>query len=286
MQNPTPQLSLLTKPPTLSSDSAKDISILEGDCNQLIKQVKSNSVHLIVTDPPYEINYARQEWDKPNVLNWHFLANEFKRVLKPNGCLIIFQGWSHVCATKRTLDEYFTLKNWIIYDRVKGRGAKTNLVSTREDILWYLVNENNYTYNKASSTIKKRTGGTIGRKNGNQYRSLSNVWTDIPPIVPWSKERVKHPTQKPLFIIERILTVFSNQSDVVLDPFLGSGTAAVAAKKLNRKFIGFEKDRNYYQISQQRLSEYGSLFARGRKTTSALVPLNREQKAGSVARGL
>lgn len=62
--------------------------------------------------------------------------------------------------------------------------------------------------------------------------------------------------------------------------------AAVAAKKLNRKFIGFEKDRNYYQISQQRLSEYGILFARGRKTTSALVPLNGKQKEGSVARGL
>ena len=85
---------------------------------------------------------------------------------------------------------------------------------------------------------------------------MSNVWTDISPIVPWSKERVKHPTQKPLAIIERILTIFSNENDMVLDQFSGSGTSAVAARKLNRNFIGFEKDKNYYDISKERLKEY------------------------------
>lgn len=232
----------------------KDISLILGDCNVLLKEVPNNSVDLIATDPPYEINFEKNSWDKPNSLNWHFLAKEFQRVLAPNGCLIVFQGWSRVSETKSVLDEYLTLKNWIIYDRVKGRGAKTDLVSTREDILWYVMNDESYTYNKISSTIKKKTGGTIGRRNGNAYRALSNVWTDISPIVPWSKERVKHPTQKPLQIMDRILQIYSNKGDVVLDPFVGSGTTAVAARNLGRKLIGFENNKAYYDISCYRLA--------------------------------
>ena len=234
----------------------KDVSIIYGDCNLLIKDVANKSIDLIATDPPYGINFEKNNWDKPGVLNWHFLAREFKRVLKPNGCLIIFQGWSQVCETKYVLDNYFSLKNWIIYDRIKGRGTKTNLVSTREDILWYLTDEKNYTYNKISSTIKKKTGGSIGKKNGNAYRALSNVWTDISPIVPWSAERVSHPTQKPLSIMERILNVFSNEGNQILDPFLGSGTTAVAAIKTGRKFIGFENNKDYYKTSKKRVNDY------------------------------
>ena len=256
MQETTRQPSLINSVELPVSKRSSDVSILKGDCNRLIREVKNNSINLLVSDPPYEINFEKQGWDKPNTLNWHFLAREFKRVLKPDGCLLIFQGWSRVCETKLVLDEYFTLKNWIIYDRVKGRGTKTNLVSTREDILWYLLDKNHYTYNKINSTIKKKTGGSIGKRNGNEYRAMSNVWTDIPPIVPWSKERVQHPTQKPLAIIERILTIFSMENDMVLDPFSGSGTSAVAARKLNRNFIGFEKDKNYYDISKERLKEY------------------------------
>ena len=232
-----------------------DISLLHGDCNNLIKTIKTESINLITTDPPYEINFENNAWDKPNVLNWNFLATEFKRILKPNGCLVIFQGWSRVCETKNILDKYLFLKNWIIYDRIKGRGAKTNLVSTREDILWYLVDEKNYVFNKIPSTIKKKTGGSIGKRNGNEYRALSNVWTDISPIVPWSKERIKHPTQKPLSIMERIITVFSDEGNQVLDPFMGSGTSAIASKRLNRNFMGFEKNKDYYDISKKRISD-------------------------------
>ncbi len=232
--------------------SKSKVSVLLGDANELIKEIDSNSVDLIATDPPYEINFENNDWDEPNSLNWHYLASEFKRVLKPDGSLIVFQGWSQVCNTKAVLDNYFTIKNWIIYDRVKGRGAKTNLVSTREDILWYVVDDSNYTYNKVRSNIKKKTGG-MGIKNGNEYRALSNVWTDISPIVPWSAERVSHPTQKPLELMTRIIEIYSNEGDMVLDPFCGSGTSAVASKILHRQFLGFERDKAYYEISKNRV---------------------------------
>ena len=208
------------------------------DCLTLLKSLEDNSIDLIATDPPYCINYENIEWDKNGSLDWNIIAKECSRVLKDNGSIALFQGWSEVVKTKELFDQFFTLKNWIIYDRIKGRGTKTDLVSTREDILWYVNNERTYTYNKISSTIKKKTGGTIGKRNGNEFRALSNVWTDISPIVPWSKERVKHPTQKPLALMERIVNIFSNPTDVILDPFMGSGTTLVAAKKLGRNYIG------------------------------------------------
>lgn len=231
-----------------------------GDCMDLLCALEPASVDLIATDPPYEIHFENNEWDSNDSLNWEFLAKQFYRILKPTGALVMFQGWSNVARTQTHFETNFTLKNWIIYDRVKGRGAKTNLVSTREDILWYVKNPKNYTYNKISSTIPKKTGGTIGRKNGNAYRAMSNVWTDISPIVPWSKERVSHPTQKPIALINRIINIFSNQGDVVLDPFAGSGTTAVSAIKNKRTYICFEKDKHYFNIMQQRIQEVKFLF--------------------------
>jgi len=232
------------------------IKITEGDTHDLLQSVEDNSVDLIATDPPYEINFENNDWDKPNTLNWKSLAKEFHRILKPNGNLVLFQGWSCVAETKAVLDDFFIMKNWIIYDRVKGRGAKTNVVSTREDILWYVMNEKDYTFNKISSSIRKKTGG-MGLKNGNAYRALSNVWTDIPPLVPWSKERVNHPTQKPLFLINRIIQIYSNPGDMVLDPFLGSGTTAISCQSLNRNCIGFEINPEYLKMAESRIYDDG-----------------------------
>ena len=105
---------------------------------------------------------------------------------------------------------------------------------------------------KAYSTIKKKTKG-MGEKNGRDTRALSNVWTDISPIVPWSKERNEHPTQKPLQIAERILDVFSNEGSVILDCYAGSGTFLEAAKHKRNTFIGIEKEVKYYDLAVARV---------------------------------
>ena len=218
------------------------------DCCQFLPSIAANSVDLIATDPPYAINYA--EWDKE--LDWEFLANQFNRVLKPKGSLVLFQGWSHVAETKSVLERHMELKNWIVWDRIKGRGAKTNFVSTREDILWFIKDSKSFTFNKVPSNTPKKTGG-MGKKNGQLNRALTNVWYDISPIVPWSKEKVQHPTQKPVQIMERIVKIWSNPGDVVLDPFMGSGTTGIAALNLDRKFLGVESNSDYYKIANKRL---------------------------------
>ena len=215
-----------------------------------IKNIEPNSIDLICIDPPYEINYC--EWDKPGFINWYEMFNLFQKILKETGNLIIFQGWSQVNQIIHFgLGSDFILTNWIIYDRIKGRGASRNLMSTREDILWFTKSDI-YTYNKIYSNTKKKTGG-MGLKNGQENRALSNVWTDISPIVPWSKERVKHPTQKPLALIERLITIFSNENDLVLDCFCGSGTAAVACKNLNRNYICIDSNQVYIDIANERI---------------------------------
>lgn len=224
--------------------------IINGDCLTEILNIENETIDLICIDPPYEINYNKESWDK-KILDWEFLCDEFFRILKNDGNLIVFQGWSNVLETKTILEKKFILNNWIIWDRIKGRGAKTNVVSTREDILWFSKTKD-YKYNKIPSNIKKKTGG-LGKKNGEENRALSNVWTDISPIVPWSKERVSHPTQKPIQLMERIVKIWSNENDIVLDCFAGSGSTLVASKNLNRNFIGIEKDENYYEIILNRL---------------------------------
>lgn len=227
------------------------VKLYKGDSMQVLKQL-DYCFDAIITDPPYAINFQRNHWDKTS-FDICCYSNCFYQKLKHNGNLIMFQGWSNACNTIDKFSKIFFLKNWIIYDRIKGRGAKINFVSTRQDILWFTKNEKTYTFNQQPSNIKKKTGGSIGTKNGCQYRKLSNVWSDISPIVPWSQERVAHPTQKPLQLMQRLVRIFSNQNDIILDPFAGSGSTAIACLNQNRKCILIQKEEKYCEIIKNRI---------------------------------
>lgn len=225
------------------------IQLFNDDCFTIMEDLIKDKVVVdsIICDPPYNISY--DEWDKDFDIKKAITL--CKQLLKPNGNIIIFQGWSNVCKTKEILDNEFICQNWIIWDRIKGRGTTKNLVSTREDILWY-SNGNSPTYNKIYSNIPKLTSG-LGIKNGEENRALSNVWYDISPIVPWSDEKTDHPTQKPIELMNRIVTIWSNENDTILDFTMGSGTTGVSCKILNRNFIGIEINKDYYSIAEQRI---------------------------------
>jgi site-specific DNA-methyltransferase (adenine-specific) len=220
-----------------------------SNCLDIFPQIDDSSIDCIITDPPYNIGYV--DWDK--FYNIEQVTCEWYRILKPTGSVFCFSGWGFVTELITRFNQEFTLKDWIIYDRIKGRGGTKSLVSTREDILWYIKSDT-YTFNKnlAYSTIVKKTKG-MGSKNGKDTRALSNVWTDISPIVPWSKERVAHPTQKPLQLIKRIIDVFTNPDDLILDCYLGSGTTAVACKETGRRYIGIEQNPEYVKLAKERL---------------------------------
>lgn len=233
----------------------ENFKLYNEDCFvQMQKMIDEKvTVDAIICDPPYGISYA--DWDIN--FNMSDALNMCNQLLKDNGNLILFQGWSNVSETKELCDSLFKIQNWIIWDRIKGRGAKKNLVSTREDILWYCKGSEP-TYHKIYSNIPKKTGG-LGKKNGQENRALTNVWYDLSPIVPWSKERNGHPTQKPVQLMERCVSIWTNEGDTILDFTAGSGSTGVAALNLGRKFIGIEKDPEWYQVALSRLQEAGDI---------------------------
>lgn len=226
-------------------------TIHNGDCFNIMEELIKQKVQVdaIICDPPYNIDIA--DWDKN--FDIEKALKLCYQLLKNNGNIIIFQGWSEVCKTKSIMDSLFTPMNWIIWDRIKGRGATKNFVSTREDILWYCKGENP-TYHKMYSNIEKKTAG-MGTKNGETTRALTNVWYDISPIVPWSNEKTEHPSQKPVELMERCVSIWTNPNDTVLDFTMGTGTTGRACINLGRQFIGIEQDIKWFNIAQSRLSE-------------------------------
>ena len=231
-------------------DTELNIQLYNGDCFEIIEQLLNKGIRVdhIICDPPYNIEIA--DWDK----NFDFdkVGELCYKIIKPSGNLILFSGWSEVCNVIEHMKKHFILKNWIIWDRIKGRGATKDFMSTREDILWFSNNESP-TFHKRYSNIKKATAG-MGNKNGQENRSLSNVWYDISPIVPWADEKTEHPSQKPVELMERCVDIWTNEGDTVLDFTMGSGSTGVACKNLYRNFIGIEKDTEWFNIAQNRIN--------------------------------
>lgn len=228
------------------------INLIFGDAFEEMQKLQSCSIDCIITDPPYGINY--DHWDV--LFDIKKISKEWNRLLKDNGSIFCFCGWSTVTKIITDFDENLKLNDWIIYDRIKGRGTTKRLVSTREDLLWY-VKGKEWTFHKelAYSEIKKSWVSNTTKFAGvkSDFRVLTNVWTDIQPIVPWSKERNSHPTQKPLKILKRILTVFTNPNDLILDCYMGSGSTGEACLDLNRNFIGIENNKEYFDMARDRL---------------------------------
>jgi len=229
------------------------------DCFLGINGIKDNSIDHIISDIPYNIK-INKEWDISFGIKR--IAQESNRLLKADGNCIIFGGWGNIEKVKGCfLNAGFKLNNIICYDRIKGRGGKYNFTSTREEIFWFIKKElptNKVIFNKEFSTIIKKTKG-MGSKNGSQYRSLSNVWSDISPVAPMSKEYIGNPCQKPLKLMQRLVRVFSNKKDIVLDYTIGSGATIEACILEDRNYIGYEIDNKIYKQAVDRISKVEKL---------------------------
>ena len=228
------------------------MTLLQGDCLELIKQVPSNSVDLILIDPPYEISRPTNfqsgeetgrdtdrfrismdfgEWDK-NFTGLEVVIKEGYRILRQGGTMICFYD----------LWKIETLKN--LYDSNKFKQVrfiewmKTNPVPINSKIN-YLTNAREV----AVSAIK----GSKPTFNSSYDNGLYSY-----PICA-GKERTIHPTQKPLSLITDLVLKHSNEGDMVLDCFMGSGTTGVACKDTNREFIGMELDEKYFEIACNRI---------------------------------
>lgn len=240
-----------------------------GDTFSVMPLLPHNSVDLIIADPPYNLTKAFNgtTFSKKTVSDYENYTRQWLSLvyplLKDDGSIYVCCDWETSLIIGRVLGEFFTVRSRITWQREKGRGATANWKNGLEDI-WFATKSNKYTFNLDAVKIRKKVIAPYkvdGKpkdwdetENGN-YRNTcpSNFWDDI-TIPFWSMpENTAHPTQKSEKLIAKIMLASSNPSDIVFDPFLGSGTTSVVAKKLGRKYIGIEVNEQYCVWAEQRL---------------------------------
>ena len=184
-------------------------------------------------------------------------------LVKENGSIYVCCDWESSLTIGRVLGEFFHIRSRITWQREKGRGAAANWKNGMEDI-WFATKSDQYTFNLDAVKVRKKVIAPYrvnGKpkdwdetQNGNFRNTCpSNFWDDI-TIPFWSMpENTAHPTQKSEKLFTKIILASSNPGDVIFDPFLGSGTSSVVAKKLGRKYIGIELNGQYCVWAEKRL---------------------------------
>lgn len=237
---------------------------------EVLPFLPKESVDLIIADPPYNLtkNFGGNIFSKKKSDEYEKYTRKWLSLvaplLKKSGSIYVCADWQTSIVLANVLQEFFIVRNRITWQREKGRGAKMNWKGAHEDV-WFATVSNDYTFNLDAVKMRRKVIAPY-RENGmpkdwqkTEYGNFrdtcpSNFWDDI--TVPfWSMpENTAHPTQKPEKLLAKILLASSNKGDVVLDPFLGSGSTSVTAKKLSRHYIGIEQNAQYCAWAEKRLA--------------------------------
>ena len=241
--------------------------VINADVFSTLDFLPSDFVDLLFIDPPYNLykKFNSREFKEMEVDNYEKWIDSWLsktiRLLTKNASVYICADWRSSNAVYNSAKKYFNIQNRITWEREKGRGSKTNWKNCTEDI-WFCTLSDNYTFNLQDVKIKRKVlapykiNGKPKDWEGNfRITHPSNIWTDI--TVPfWSmSENTDHPTQKPEKLLAKIILASSNKGDFVFDPFAGSGTTLVTAKKLGRNFAGIEIDEYYCCLAQKRIEK-------------------------------
>lgn len=268
--------------------------VLLGDCLHLLEEFENNSIDLIYLDPPFFTNtvqklktrdgnkeFSYKDIWKSNEEYAEFLYDrliELKRVLKDTGSIFVHCDKNSTHIVKALLDDIFGLEQFqseIIWYYKRWSNSKKGLLPSHQTIYFYSKTSNfkfKTLYNNYSETtnvdqiLQKRAKDNNGKtiyardENGDTINSdikrgvpLNDVW-EIPYLNPKAKERVGYPTQKPILLLERIIEIASDEGDIVLDPFCGSGTTLVAGKLKKRKVIGIDISEDAIALTNSRLN--------------------------------
>lgn len=241
-----------------------------SDLFEIFDFLPGNFADLIIIDPPYNLSrdfhgFKFKATNNDSYLG--YLRSWFPQIvncLKPNGSLYLCGDWKNTAALQQVMSEHLTVLNRITWQREKGRGAKSNWKNAMEDI-WFGVKDPDAYYFNVEAVKMKRQVIAPYKKDGKpkdweetdegnfRITHPSNFWDDI-SIPFWSMpENTDHPTQKPEKLIAKLILASCPEDGVVFDPFLGSGTTSVVAKKLKRNFVGIEMNREYALWTEKRL---------------------------------
>lgn len=256
-----------------------DIILHNNDCFDVFPNINDKSIDMILCDLPYGTTAC--QWD--SILPFDKLWDEYKRIIKPNGAIVL--------TASQPFTSFLIMSNidWFRYELVWHKRTPSNVlnakkmpIKTHENILVFY--NSLPTYNpiktkakqvcgvKSHSVNSEVYGGDSGKYN--EYDGAGDRYPtsviDITGVVNNSNQKVAHPTQKPIKLMEYLIMTYSNENETVLDNCMGSGTTGVACKLTNRKFIGIEKEPEYFSIAQKRIFETqaGGLFFNSNTSTA------------------
>lgn len=250
--------------------SFADNSVINADLFDCLDAIPNDYFHLIIIDPPYNLakDFHGNKFSKLNTTSYEaYLRSWFGKVcdkLAPNGTLYMCGDWQCSLSMQKVISERLTILNRITWQREKGRGAKANWKNAMEDIWFAVKNPQDYYFDVEAVKMKRKVIAPYkvdGKpKDWEQTESgnfrityPSNFWDDI-SIPFWSMpENTDHPTQKPEKLYAKLILASTKPGDKIFDPFLGSGTSAVVAYKLNRNYVGIELNRDYCLWAAKRL---------------------------------
>ncbi len=258
---------------TLESISSSRIffdKTINSDLMDVLPLIPDDFANLIIIDPPYNLtkNFNGMKFNSMNEDSYEEYLDSWLPIvckkLKSNGSLYLCGDWKCTSALQRSLEKNLTVMNRITWQREKGRGAKENWKNGMEDIWFAVKNPKDYYFDVESVKMKRKVIAPYkldgkpkdwDESDDGNFRITypSNFWDDI-SIPFWSMpENTDHPTQKPEKLYAKLILASSKPGDVVFDPFLGSGTASVVAKKLGRRYCGVELNEEYCMFAAKRL---------------------------------
>lgn len=259
------------KPVSMSNNIDKGKGCIAlADVMQMLPLIPNEFADLIIVDPPYNLTktfgdskfLSRNREDYREYLRSWFYP--LVKKLKPNGTLYMCGDWKCSSDMQMVIEEKLTIINRITWQREKGRGAKSNWKNSMEDIWFAVKNPDDYYFNADAVKLRRKVLASYKENDvpkdweeteDGKFRDTcpSNFWDDI--TVPfWSMpENTDHPTQKPEKLCAKLILASSKEGDVIFDPFMGSGTVPVTAKKLGRKYYGIEIDETYWMYAMKRL---------------------------------
>ena len=234
------------------------IQLIKGDCLEVMKQIPTGSIDAIITDPPYGTTACK--WD--SVIDFELMWEQLNRVIKPNGAIVLFGSEPFSSALRMSNIKNYKY-DWI-WDKQRPSGS---MLAKKRPMKYHEIAS--VFYKKQSLYNPQMTKGKMmtkasGGKSDNYGKAIPTVRRESDQYYPRSIQAFKachnktgkvHPTQKPVALMEYLIKTYTNEGEIVLDFTMGSGSTGVAAKNLNRSFIGIELDDKYFNIAKERIND-------------------------------
>lgn len=236
----------------------KRLTAICGDAIEELSKLPDKSVDLIVTDPPYNLNkdygnnQDKREFDEYIEFSKLWLE-EACRVLKDDGTLYVFMGMKYISYIYSILEQELGMhfNSWITWFYTQGIGKTKGFSPRHDDILMFVKDPKKFTFNLDAIRVPQKFYRSVNNMRG---ANPGNVW-EFSHMHYCNKNRKKHPTQKPEGLYERMILASSNEGDVVVDPFVGSGTMLRVCQQTNRYGIGIDINPEYIGMTEERLLE-------------------------------